>query len=895
MARTMQLARRAGWPLRKNYSNGNIFILNDIDATGNPVYYRTHNTNAGLLTQTATVYSGGTAGLSLSGSSPKLVGKLGIWDGGRALTTHREFGGSSSRVRNMETTGDIIDHTTHLAGTLVAQGLNPAVRGMAYGASLQVWDLTNDISEIATAAGQLLLSNHAYGPVVGWVLNPDRPGNNLDQKWEWWGNPAISQTEDYVFGFYTSRTADLDRILYNNPFYLAVRSADNKHAETGPPANTPYYLRSTNEKSTLARSRNNGYDVLAAEATAKNGLTVGAADVAGNYEQPGRATVSAYSGWGPTDDGRIKPDLLGMGVPILSTLASGTAAYGNLMGTSMASANVTGSLLLLQELYTQQHPGKFMRAATLRTLALHTATRIGASSAQGLRPPDYKQGWGLLNMREAAQVLLNDNNAHALEELTLLNRATYSFPVTAQGNEPLVVTIGWTDPEASPTTVSSRSVNSRTPKLVNDLDLRILDGSQASNPWILNPDQPDKPATTGDNIRDNTEQVVVQNPVPGRTYTIRITHKNDLKYNSQPVSLVVSGLRRASCQLAVSLATTTDTTYCPGKSITLRAAQAKTATSGALTTEATYQWLLNGQPISGRTNSTASVDKPGSYALRITDRNGCVGTSAPVIIRTLSTPSDLTPTTNQLICPTRPSVRLSVPTRPNTTYEWLREGQPIPRETGPACLASQPGQYTVRVSQQGCQATSSAVTVESDAQLQTDISPIDSEIRIPTGTSVRLQVTSTGVYQYQWLRNEQSLSGAITNRWLANQPGLYRVRLSQEGCTALSSVRQISWTNSTLTALPDSLLQFAPTDSILVPMPNPASEQITIQYFHPLTTRFISTLYNGMGNVVMDDIQFESRDGVLRTTLPIWSLPAGHYFLQVIDGPRVRRTRFIKR
>lgn len=891
--RTLRLARKAGLPFRKNYSNGQTFQLQEIDPTGHPIYYRTHNTAAGLLTQTASLYAGGSLGLTLSGNSDRLRGRLGLWDGGWALASHQEFGG---RIRNMEPRSDINDHTTHTAGTMIAKGLNPAARGMASGATLSVWNFENDIPEMATAAKDLLLSNHAYGPVVGWVLNPDRVGSDLNQKWEWWGNTVVSTTEDYQFGFYNTKAADIDRILYNNPHYLVVRSADNKRAETGPPVSVPYYIRNTNEKSTLPRNRNDGFDVIAAEATAKNVLTVGAAEFADQANPGSHFSIASYSGWGPTDDGRIKPDLLGVGIPILSALATGTAAYGTMMGTSMAAANVTGSLLLLQELYAQQqHPNPFMRAATLRTLVLHTATRIGAVEGGPVLAPDYKQGWGLLNMRAAAEVLLNENKAHSLEEATLLQGATQTYQVVAQGNEPLVVTISWTDPEAAATTVSSRNVNNRTPKLVNDLDLRLSDEAESYYPWTLNPNQPDQPATPGDNVRDNLEQVVIQHPIPGRAYTIRINHKGELRYGAQPFSMAVSGLRRSTCPLSVGLVPVTDTTYCLGKNLTLKAALTKMATAEAVASAVTYEWLQNGKTIPGQTTSIYKVEQPGVYTLRATDKRGCSGLSAKVTIRPVMQSVSLSPTENQLICPSRPVVWLTTRTESGLTYEWLRNGEVIGQGTQAVYVANAPGQYQVRINRQGCPVTSSVVTLESNAQLTSDITPSDAELSIPTGSSVRLQVPQTTSYQYQWLRNEQEVPNATANRWLANKPGQYRVRITQQSCKALSSVRVVRWADGNSTSsLPDSLLQYAPVDSLLLLTPNPATDQVKAHYFRPLTKTFISTLYNSSGAAVLDQIPFADRDGILQATISVGHLPPGHYFLQIIDGPRVRRARLIK-
>ena len=91
--------------------------------------------------------------------------------------------------------------------------------------------------------------------------------------------------------------------------------------------------------------------------------------------------MSAYSSWGPTDDGRIKPDLVGTGDAILSSSANGDDAYSTLTGTSVSAPNVAGSLLLLQEFYARQTYGFTMRAATLKGLVLHTANEAGGTQA----------------------------------------------------------------------------------------------------------------------------------------------------------------------------------------------------------------------------------------------------------------------------------------------------------------------------------------------------------------------------------------------------------------------------------------------------------------------------------------------------------------------------------
>ncbi len=676
--------------MRQNHANGRVFVLDGVDPTGQPVYYTTHSLAPSTLIRTTSLYANGGLDLSLTGSSPTLAGKLGIWDGGAVLATHQEIG--ISRITMLDDAiGPLSDHATHLAGILIGTGVNSLARGMAFGAKLSVWNYTNDAVELATNASKLLISNHAYGPVVGWVKNPNRPGSNPDLQWEWWGNDNVSKTEDYLFGFYTDKASDLDGIAYSNPYWLMVRSADNKRAETGPPAGTPYFLRSTTQTSTLPRARNDAYDTVPAEATAKNGLTVGSGDVTLDAQnQFGSVTVSSYSDWGPTDDGRIKPDLLGIGTNVFSSVSVSNAAYGTYTGTSMASATVSGSLLLLQELFARQRAGAFMRSATLRGLVLHTADRL--TPALG---PDYRQGWGLLNTEAAARMIQNADRSYQLTESSLLNRTTFTQKITASGNQPLVVTICWTDPASAGSLVTSFNLNNRNPKLINDLDLRLSDGVTTTLPWTLDPNNPSKAAVRGDNIRDNIEQVRIEKPVPGQTYTLTVTHKNTLTYNSQPFSLIVSGLDVPNCQVAVSLSSGPDTLLCAGQAVTL--------TSNRKQIGDDFRWFFNGLKVSGYTSSTFPASVAGQYAVQVTDAKGCVGMSAPVKVRLSSLTSvNLLPNASELILPVGASVQLRTDANADYTYQWFREGKLLRDTTTSQILVSQPGSYQVRVKDAQC-------------------------------------------------------------------------------------------------------------------------------------------------------------------------------------------------
>ncbi len=529
------VAQRLNRPVQQISPSGRVVQLREISPTGELIYDATYSTTkAGISTRTNSLYAGGSLGVSLSGST--LTDKLGVWDGGKVRDTHVEFrNGTGSRVVQVDGSTTLVSHSTHVAGIMIAAGVNPDVKGMAFGANLRAYDFSRDVTEMSSASPNLLVSNHSYGSNAGWVYNDTR---TTATKWEWWGDTTISKTEDYKFGFYDATTVSWDKIAQNAPYYLIVKSGGNSHGSDGPGAGQPYYLGTSNVTSTAPRQDQEGYDQISTYGNAKNILSVAAVgNLNYGYNQSADVPLSDFTSWGPTDDGRIKPDIAGIGVGILSSSSESDSAYVVYDGTSMASPNVAGTLLLLQELYAQRNSGKYLRSSTLKGLALHTADEAGTTLG-----PDYQFGWGLLNAEQAGKVILNSNQNHLLDERTLNQAEPYSLTVVASGLGPLVSTICWTDPAGTASVASAASLNDRTPKLVNDLDLRISDGQATILPWILDPNNPSAAATRGDNIRDNVEQVLISNPVPGRSYTITITNKGTLSGAKQDYALLVSGV-----------------------------------------------------------------------------------------------------------------------------------------------------------------------------------------------------------------------------------------------------------------------------------------------------------------------------------------------------------------
>ena len=511
----IEFSQKHNVPIRQEFKDGRVIEVQEIK-NGIPLYYSTNNEDAAISTRTDYLW---TPPFEVTGEG---YTNLGEWDGGAVRGTHDELAG---RVTQVDEASSLSSHATHVAGTLIASGQNSSAKGMAHKGTLLAYDWNNDGSEMATAAASgLEVSNHSYGYITGWY------GSS-----HWLGDISIAQNEAYSFGFYGSPARSWDQIAYNAPNYLIVKSAGNDRNDNAPSPGTAHshnFSGSFTDTHNSDGFDNGGYDTISGAGIAKNVLTVGAVNDVSNFGNPNNIDMTTFSGWGPADDGRIKPDIVGNGVNLNSSVASSNSAYSNYSGTSMASPNVTGTLALLQQYYKSKHGNTPMLAATLKALVLHTADEAGDAIG-----PDYAYGWGLLNAKKAAEMIKEDETTNLIDELTLSNNTPYIRNIVLGADIPsLKVTIVWTDPAGTPV---APALDPSDKMLVHDLDLKITKDGTTYYPWKLDPANPSNAATQNSkNSVDNVEQVFILNPTAG-TYKIEVGHSGTLT-SDQNFSIVIS-------------------------------------------------------------------------------------------------------------------------------------------------------------------------------------------------------------------------------------------------------------------------------------------------------------------------------------------------------------------
>lgn len=466
-------------------------------------------------------------------------------------------------------------HGTHTTGSVLSDGAADGTgRGSAPAASL-VFQATEDYVDFTTTCEFIFGYEDGY-----YLLGLPEDLNDLFQQAydhgarihsDSWGSDAA--------GEYDESAQDVDEFTWNHPDFLVVTSAGNAGVDgnadgvidndsTGSPATAKNVL-------TVGASEGVRTDGYPCEGSYANTLGVSCADQsnlntiflygdawptdypvgpiatdasAGNAEQ-----MAAFSSRGPTDDGRIKPDVVAPGTWILSNYsplyqegygdpvnpANGlyqsdgwgfpaSDQYKYMGGTSMSAPLVAGGAALVRDYYDAEHAHD-ASAALVKATLINSAVDLLDEDNDGANDnafpiPNNHEGWGRVDIGAAT-----DGSAAFVDGESLSTGQSDTYELTVTGADPLKVTVVWSD---APGTVGAGVT------LVNNLDVVVTSpgaatyrGNNFSGGWTVT-------GGSADSL-NNVENVYIAAPAAG-TWTVEISGSN-VPQGPQPYALVVDG------------------------------------------------------------------------------------------------------------------------------------------------------------------------------------------------------------------------------------------------------------------------------------------------------------------------------------------------------------------
>ena len=412
---------------------------------------------------------------------------------------HGDFG--TRVVGNFDVIGDgstadkHSGHGTHVACTVLGDGTKGGYAGVAPDASLYFQAMENDNTGNFQSPSLNYLLNTAYNSGARIHTNS-------------WGSSAASNQ-----GKYTSESEDVDDRannydrVYNGVEGLTILFAAGND---GPNAGT-----------------------VSSPSTAKNSVTVGNHQARYNGAPD---NLMSGSSRGPTDDGRIKPDIIAPGGYVRSCRAQEaqdiagsswqSTWYLEYTGTSMATPNAAGASALIREYLLEIAQRPSPQGALIKALLV-----LGAQDINTRDIPNNDEGWGRVNLKET--LAPSQGRGIWVDDRSVLSNTgqskSYVFNVTF-ANSQLKTVLAWSDARGS------RFSNNQ---LVNDLDLEV---ESPDGTIYLGNDFANGRSTTGGTKDDvnNLEVVLIDTAMKG-IWTVRVKDGMHGGSNTQPFAIAVSG------------------------------------------------------------------------------------------------------------------------------------------------------------------------------------------------------------------------------------------------------------------------------------------------------------------------------------------------------------------
>lgn len=283
---------------------------------------------------------------------------------------------------------------------------------------------------------------------------------------------------------YTTRSRELDQQIWDMPNLIHVFSAGNNggvDCQYG--AGTAFG------------------NITGGHKASKNTIAVGNLDYIDN--------LNSSSSVGPVHDGRMKPEVCAVGTSVYSTVDANDYEFKT--GTSMSCPAVSGTF---SEMYNafQVIYGTTPKSGLMKAILMNTCDDLLNAG------PDFKTGYGRINGRKAVTAI--EQGTYLIDSIDNAQNNQHTITVPA-GVGQLKLMIYWHD---APAAVSASVA------LVNNLNMTVVTPASATvQPWVLDYTPTvaalNALAIQGTDIRNNHEQVTIDNPAAG-SYSVNVSGAN---------------------------------------------------------------------------------------------------------------------------------------------------------------------------------------------------------------------------------------------------------------------------------------------------------------------------------------------------------------------------------
>jgi len=429
--------------------------------------------------------------------------KVGIIDGG-AVFNHYEFS-NNNRIKFTQTK-NTSEHSTHVSGTISAYGYNNRAKGCCSEVEIYSYYFGNFIGNLSDCGKkEINVVNNSYGFNNGWDYNNKFYGFNH----EYYMKNKSNNLEYPQFGSYSFYSQQIDQISNTYPNLVLCFAAGNDRNDKY--NGGKWYIQNNYgswvemDPKIYTPPKNDGdYDCIGTLACSKNIITVGATvDTS--------MTTTIFSSWGPTDDLRIKPDIVANGDSVFSTLNRGYKSYGSMSGTSMACPFASGSSIIIQQ-FIKENLGYFPSSSTTKACLIHG---IKNKIING------KNGYGLIDMQGSLQYLDNVLNKN---EILLNNENIDEGKQYRFNSSNIIATLVWND-------IAGDGIQ-------NQLSLYLVNNGIFYYPYRLEKKESDAVQKNSDILdnnylvkHDNTQKIILENLTGESIIYVQNNSQNNTKFS----------------------------------------------------------------------------------------------------------------------------------------------------------------------------------------------------------------------------------------------------------------------------------------------------------------------------------------------------------------------------